>query len=478
MKRNGKKSRKIRKLIITCVLSAIVLIVSTYTWFIGLQTVKVNPFEIEIATTEGLFLSMDGKSWVYNLNVNDAAKYDGNTNVWATGGLIPMSSVGDLDSTSSTMKLFEKASLTTSPGGYRLLASQVKNNVSSTKKVNGVDVTVYEEGDGYIAFDLFIKNLSGNEYYYKNEQANEENIYLNLDSSVVVKTNGSDSQEKTGIENSIRLGFTQIGRVEATTPTTSIITGMNCTGTDMSASGYKYTEGDVTGICRNAQIWEPNDTDHENNALNWYGTSCITRKSTGTTVTDKASYNVAQFDTDGKKTADATYCYAEGGKTKTHMADNANALPTYAISREIKIADNVDVYDGTVYNTYTANTGKYENYKVATESTSPKKSEYKLVEFPYFTDTMKEKTGTARPAFMSLAPNSITKVRVYIWLEGQDIDNYDFASLGKTISINFGFTKERFRNQESTTTPPFTYDGPGFVTSDNADISTADHAQQ
>ena len=473
MKRNGKKSRKIRKLIITCVLSAIVLIVSTYTWFIGLQTVKVNPFEIEIATTEGLFLSMDGKNWVYNLDVNDATKYDGNTNVWATDGLIPMSSVGDLDSTSSTMKLFEKASLTTSPGGYRLLSSRVNNNTSSTKKVNGVDVTVYEEGNGYIAFDLFIKNLSGNEYYYKNEVANEEDIYLTLDSSVSVKTNGSDSQEKTGIENSIRLGFTQIGRVEATTPTVSTITGMTCTGTDMSDTDYKYAEGDVTGICRNAQIWEPNDTDHVNNALNWYGTSCITRKSTGTTVTDNASYNVATYE-NGVKTADATYCYAEGGKTKTHMADNANALPTYAISREIKIADNVDVYDGEVLNTYTGNTVKYETYNAATESTSPKKSEYKLVEFPYFTDTMKEKTGMARPAFMSLAPNSITKVRVYIWLEGQDIDNYDFASLGKTISINFGFTKERFEPTDL----EGGYNGPDLVTSDNADISSADHAQQ
>ena len=138
MKRNGKKSRKIRKLIITCVLSAIVLIVSTYTWFIGLQTVKVNPFEIEIATTEGLFLSMDGKSWVYNLNVNDAAKYEGKTNVWATDGLIPMSSVGDLDSTTSTMKLFEKASLTTSPGGYRLLSSQVENNNPLKVTANGL----------------------------------------------------------------------------------------------------------------------------------------------------------------------------------------------------------------------------------------------------------------------------------------------------------------------------------------------------
>ena len=56
--------------------------------------------------------------------------------------------------------------------------------------------------------------------------------------------------------------------------------------------------------------------------------------------------------------------------------------------------------------------------------------------------------GTSRPEFFSLAPNSITKVRVYVYLEGQDVDNYDFASLGSQIKINFGFTKERFDQDE------------------------------
>ena len=57
---------------------------------------------------------------------------------------------------------------------------------------------------------------------------------------------------------------------------------------------------------------------------------------------------------------------------------------------------------------------------------------------------MKDLKGTDRPTFMKLAPNSITKLRVYVWIEGQDVDNYDFASLGAKISVNFGFTKERF----------------------------------
>ena len=63
-------------------------------------------------------------------------------------------------------------------------------------------------------------------------------------------------------------------------------------------------------------------------------------------------------------------------------------------------------------------------------------------------------TGMDRPTFMTLAPNSITKVRVYVYIEGQDVDNYDFASLGKQIKVNFGFTKERFYAGD------IQYDGP------------------
>ena len=54
----------------------------------------------------------------------------------------------------------------------------------------------------------------------------------------------------------------------------------------------------------------------------------------------------------------------------------------------------------------------------------------------------------ARPTSFTLDPNSITKVRVYVWIEGQDVDNYDFAQLGSAISVNFGFTKERFTDKD------------------------------
>ena len=430
--KNNRKSRKIRNLVVICFLCAILIGVGTYAWFVGMKTVNVSSFDVEIATTEGLFLSMDGENWSYELDAKNATSYTGNTNTWAENGLIPVSSVGDVDALASRLQLYEKGSLATTKGGYRLLASRVHNYDKTEDGKNG-----FIEGDGYVAFDLFIKNLSGNEYYTDNNVLNEEDIFLTTNSEVKVATSGGVAG--TGIENSVRVGFAQIGRVEATpgVASTNNITDITCTNV---AAGEGQAQ--VTGICRQAQIWEPNDTKHVQNAINWYETSCNTRKEDGEDLTLASSYN-----------ADKCSGVVDGTSNKT-----------YAISRVIGIDDNVDIYDGEQYNTYLANSVVYNAYNnavnlnaaslkqtldaesaaAAEEAKLAARADYKLVDFPYFTDTMKNLTGTSRPPFMTLAPNSITKVRVYIWIEGQDIDNYDFASLGKKISVNFGFTKERY----------------------------------
>ena len=438
MKRNSKRTKKIRNLVIVCVLTAILLTVSTYAWFIGMQTVRVNSFEVKIATTDGLMLSLDGETWTTELDTVTATQYEGNQNQWLTTrdseaylaeggkGLIPMSTVGDIDSTKNKLTLFEKGSLTATAGGYRLLASEVTNTVS-------------KEADGYLAFDLFIRNMSGEKYYTDYNEENEEAIYLTYDSDVTVGTSGV---ENTGIENSVRVAFAQIGRVENQeykkgddTYPVSTVTGITC-----------KTEGSVTGICqRTATIWEPNDTNHITNAINWYDESCSLRK-TGTkfAYTDKTEENT-------------THCNAVA---------NGSYLPTYAISRAIDIADYVDIYDGLSYNKYAANTvepkgtegaattyDKYMEAKVAGPLSAEDAKAYKLVAVDTFTETERDVKGAARNVFMTLAPNSITKVRVYVYIEGQDVDNYDFAQLGKAIQVNFGFTKERYTNEDYTDEP-------------------------
>ena len=387
-KRSKRHIKRARRMILACLLTAILLGVGTYAWFIGMKTVNVSSFDVQIAAIDGLSLSLDGVTWADTVTINQSnyatVNESNNTNSWGGTGLYPMSSVGIIDTTSSRLIMYEKGSFTTTPGGYRVMASQVTNTVEGNA-----------EQSGYVAFDLFIKNLSGHEYYAEQNVLNEEAIYLTPDSKVTAATNGG--VVGTGIENSVRVGFAQIGRVIATTTTQATITGITCA-----------TGNGVTGICssRPAQIWEPNDRNHVENAITWYATSC--KKRIGADLTQDASYN---------------------GTCKT-LTDGAY-VQTNAISGVINYSDRVDVYDGPDYNSYTGSIA-------ATPTTG------KLYAYDYFTDTEKSLRGVERPTFITLAPNSITKVRIYIWIEGQDVDNYDFASLGRKISVGFGLTKERF----------------------------------
>lgn len=411
-KRNTRHEKRLKRLIVTCLLCAIILTVSTYAWFIGMQTVNVSTFEVNIAGVEDLALSLDGITFTDELTVSDdilavladkesdKRKSDvsyvfegtyptanGNSNSWTN--LEPMSSVGKINSTTSKMILFEKGSLTASNGGYRIMAEQVAN-------------TATQEVKGYVAFDLFIKNMSGEAYYDTvTNPSNEEAIYLDVDSKVEAKASGTDT---SGIENSVRVAFAQIGRVKsdvAVEDNAALVQGITCA--DKGTGATK-----VTGICahKDATIWEPNDTKHVANAITWFNKSCKVRSENGTWATDAAQCEALQ---------------------------NDKQYTTYAISGNIDETAQADVYDGL--NGYTG-------------TIADTAQDNKLVGVDTFTDSEKLKAGNERLEFMTLAPNSVTKVRVYIYLEGQDVDNYDFASLGSSILVNFGFTKERYTGEE------------------------------
>ncbi len=399
--KNKNSMRRVRNLVILFALTAVVVSVATYAWFIGLQTVNVTSFDVTIAGTDSLQLSLDGITFGESVTINgsnyDVATYEDNTNWWAGTGLLPMSTVGQINQTSSRLYLYEKASLTPSPGGMRLLASEVENHGDSEYK-------------GYVAFDLFVKNYTGTNYIPALNQEDEEAIYLTTDSRVVVSDVGGTGG--TGIENSVRVAFAEIGRVIGTTPGSAaeLIQGIDCAGTD---------EG-VTGICRAATIWEPNDTSHTQGAIGWYNTTCRQRVSGGTDITLAASYN----------------------SSACGVVVDGLAYPTYAIKAAIPSKSNVDIYDGLVYNTYAGSASFLDPVKT-------------------FTDTQKFLAGTSRPTLLTLAPNSITKLRVYIYIEGQDIDNYDFASVGKMINVAFGFTKQRFTEDDFDYTGPDANQGEG-----------------
>ena len=414
LEKHKNNSIRIKGLAAICFIITLVLIVATYAWFIGMRTVSVAGFDIEIASTESLLLSLNGRTWdttvsinKENYNYDDPDKgtvYPGHTNSWGGKGLMPLSSIGEMDPTTSRMKLFGKASLTATAGGFRLMTGRIDNSAG--------------EQDGYIVFDLFIKNISGSYYNEELNEADEEAIYLEFESAVTIP---EDAVEGTGIENSIRVAFAQVGRVRASVKEQEVLAKISC---DPLGSGQISIKDGVTGICRQAVIWEPNDTQHVQNAINWYNATCRKRVKADI-FTDKTAYS-------------GEFC---------NPINNGEYYPTYAVGKVITSNDKVDVFDG-LYNGYDNGI---------------------LTPFDYFTDSEKLQDANERPIFMTLAPNSITKVRIYIYLEGQDIDNYEFASVANRVSVTFGFTKQRYREGDidyegpDLTPPIITINGPSVV---------------
>ncbi len=374
-----KNKRKIINTAIIFGITALLISVATYAWFISLRTVNITSFDMKIASTESILISVDGKNWSNEVTINEENHdklFEGHTNSWGGKGLIPMSSTGKANVSTSRMILYEKASMTATSGGFRLMASRVNNDGAYEKP-------------GYVAFDLFIKNFSGKAYYKDINYLDEEALYLTIDSEVETAKSGTPG---AGIENSVRIAFMQIGRLIASIEDQNTITSIACKNTDL-----------VTSICRDAVIWEPNDKAHTQGAISWYNTTC--RRRTGSDVRSSGSYSGS-----------------------CNKIEDGKYYPTYSVNNTIGSNHNVDVYDGSAYNRYTNST--------------------RLSSVNTFTDTMRDLTGTDRKEIFTLAPNSITKIRVYIYLEGQDIDNYDFAAVGKRLSIQFGFTKERFSSTD------------------------------
>lgn len=396
-----RRRKRAEKIIFLIGITAVIFVVATYAWFIGTTQITVSNFTLNVKSGDGLELSLDGKTFDTSVTISkeiiDALKTEGtgtylaengNKNYWTEEGLEPISTVGEMDTTNSVLKLFNKTSIATLTGGYKLRSNLIENGTAET--------------GGYVAFDLFIRNKSGEGYIEEFNHANDEGVYLIGDSEVKMVANGEDPTATggDGVQNSIRLAFMQIARIDMTETDKSKVQNMSCTtstGVTPLCAVTAPTGFDSTGRGLTWNIWEPNNDQHIESAKTHYEAICKKR-------TDENVY-----------AADACEWVTEDQKT-------------YAVRDTVDADDLVNVYDG--HNGYAGSTYSETNI------------EGKLVEMDYFTDT--EKNETDKKEIFYISPNSITKLRVYIYLEGQDVDNYDLGSYGKLIQINFGFTKDKF----------------------------------
>lgn len=325
LKRKKDKNRKKYFIAILMILvTAITLASSTYAWFTANKTVTVEQIDVNVAASNGLQVSVDAINWktvISNEDINGAGTtYNAAVNQLPAGSIVPVSTVGEIDTATGFMKMFQGEISSNAAGNYILTASQTTETHGTTS-------------GSFIAFDLF----------FQTNQA--ETVYLTSNSNVVALNTS------TGIENSARVAFINEGNAIA--------------GTD--ASVVQALKGGTTPI-----IWEPNYDVHTPAAVK--------------NASDV--YNITTTQTGG------------------------SVLAYNGVKADIAAGDDVAL-----------------NSKEAT---------YFSAVNPTITTPKAGILSTAYEKAFDLQAG-ITKIRIYMWVEGQDVDCENNAS-GGSLSYNLQFS--------------------------------------
>lgn len=355
--KNNKKGRNIGKknkinsklLMIIAFFTGVLLIISSYAWLSASLDVKIKFFDLVVSSDNGLFISLDGVDYSdsVEISVNSVitdlkSTYSNHTNQWATGGLWPVSSNGIRNSNSNKFAIYVGE------------VSHYKGRNKSSKKFLNTKLITEDKSNAsnvYIAFDLFLKNVSGS--------PNSDNLYLDEDTFIDFDeerfldyddaTPDEVMNSLSGVMNSMRFGFVKIDSVSSKT---NINTIQNLT-------------------CNNRcemVIYEPNNNLHSDVSISRakeYGINLV----------------------DGKYT------------------------PTYAVVNEGEYLEHTNGQDGSGIELDAAH--------FALQHTI---------------------TAFDKPIFT--IPNGVTKLRAYVWIEGQDIDSLETNSKGAAVYIAINFEKD------------------------------------
>ena len=343
-RRSRKSKRKLNSLLLPLLLTAIMLIMSTYAWFSANRAVSIEGITAKVSAAEGLQISLDGKTWGATVTVNEdtllAAK-DFNDYI-LPNELHPVSTIG---ATSSGEIQFYDGMVSSDGKVLNSAAAATQSSFGASAAQNGK----------YIVFDVYLKNSSSKTV---------DDLLLNTGTKVQLGAQtGKEGVENTGLENSVRAAFALYPTGVAFTESQANIAAI--TGTPV------------------VSIWEPNYNKH--------------------------IAEVATNDT-------------------TRVPSTTSDFLTFGL---------INAGDGTLTGINgTADTSFMKRFTtVRTDATLTKQY--------YLTDVNGAVTSSSYTAGdkLQLQANKISKLRVYIWLDGQDPDCIDTASTGKYLDFVLNLAK-------------------------------------
>ena len=262
-RRSRKSKRRIHSLYMMLLLTAILLILSSYAWFSANREVSITGITAHVAAAEGLQISLDGVEWKSSVEVNESnlanakaesTKYTVNNYTWPDQ-LEPVSTDGTF--TGSDINFYS-------------------GNISADGATLSGVTAAATTSNKYIAFDIYLKNASS--------KATDN---LQLSTGSYVKINKDEGKADTGLEYSTRTGMLLYSNTAVFTASQEDIVKL-ASGTPLAAIWEPNYNKHIAEIVKNDPRIDAEDT--------VFNTLGLTAKSSGKDVTDA---NRKEIKTDG-----------------------------------------------------------------------------------------------------------------------------------------------------------------------------------
>jgi len=469
----SKNSRKrLNSLILLVAFTAVMLIVSTYAWFSAQKNVTISGLDGKVNVAEGLMVSLDAKNWTQSVSLKDtevtnfldagytlATPYQGGSNL-KSSELVPVSTTGTEDiyddtDGDGTIEEGEQAG-NSELSFYRGININAKELYSIQKTDKDIADPTNNQFPGYHAIDIFLQNSSkinpGDDGQPNTNDANEEKqgeaeetLQLNTNSLLKLVTGGS---ELTGLQNTTRVAlglynYKEGLTIDGSTDTSSVAVTANQAQILKAYDGAVFTD---------VAIWEPNAGNHtdfvttNNNNITWnatvkglYLTNDVTKVVNGNNVTTAAA------DRDNKFLATEklpTYALISAATTVNEtLASESVDKVTRATG---KIADIYNWNDAASDPTVSAGLKRQialQTEKSESDYTTIDGGVRNLVSITSPGAKVYEYGNESDVVKFDIKKNQVAKVRLYIWLEGQDVDTINQASHGGGVYLDLGLVK-------------------------------------
>lgn len=387
------KKKRVRTVILRGFIIGILCIMTTYAWFTSQKDITVSNLRGTVEVVENMEISLDAKEWAHLIDLSEIIdgksrlQYAVDSRNAATSGTLPNIEPRELLPVSTAGGVGGVTMPMYSGEGTRKLKTTGLKDIKLLKELDGTSGIDH----GYFAFDIYIRNMA--------REDTPDTLQLNLNSAAQVLT---EEIEKEVTENGVTTTRKYIGKAySGIQNTVRVALALYEKTAGAMASQKEALEATKDSTITDIAIWEPN-----------------------------APYHVQYIVTNNNM------LIGSGAK----QFENGDELTTYALT---EASTQGDATIKNVYDTDTPGLAVQKTVQTSIASTEEGKEDYRILGRGT-TDKLPIDLVDTDGDLFQIAANQISRLRVYIWIEGQDIDCINLASEGGGIEVDLGLTKDDY----------------------------------